>query len=320
MPFLGTRAAVRRNGAARAGRAGWRRAAGIIGVLLTAALLASCSTVRLGYAQLPTLAYWWLDGHLDFDGAQSLQVRAALAQWQAAHRQAELPRLAVLVEEAQVLAASDISAEQACRFADAVRDRLRAAAALAEAPAARIALTLGSAQTEALARRQARANDDYRRDWLARSPAQQQARRYDEQRKRYQDFYGRLSDTQHAQLRRAIATSRFDAARIDAERQRRQAELQALLRGWQAAPVPEAAARAALAALLDRIQHPPPGPWRELQQAMWREGCADFAALHASTTPQQRAQAVQRLKDYARDIAALRNAPGPHAQAAAPGQ
>ncbi|MDA7417760.1 DUF6279 family lipoprotein [Xenophilus arseniciresistens] len=285
-------------------------------MLCVAAVLASCSTVRLGYEQLPTLAYWWLDRHLDFDSTQSPQVREALAQWQARHRQEELPRLAALLEEAQTLAAGEITPEQACRFGEAVRARLRAAGAMAEAPAARIALRLGPAQTEALAERQARSNEEFHSDWLARSPAQQQARRYDEQRKRYEDFYGRLSEAQRSQLRAALARSRFDAALLDAERRRRQAELLALLRGWQAAPVSEAAARRALADYLDRLALPPPGPWREQQQALWNEGCADFAALHAGTSPEQRARAVQRLQDYTRDVQALRAAP---AVAADPG-
>ncbi|RYF80213.1 MAG: hypothetical protein EOO29_14665 [Comamonadaceae bacterium] len=278
----------------------------IIGALCVAAVLAACSTVRLGYEQLPTLGHWWLDRHLDFDSQQSEQVRAALAQWQAEHRRQELPRLQALIAQAQTLAAGDISAEQACRFGEAVRTRVRAAAALAEAPAARIALRLGPAQTDALARKQAESNDEYRRDWLARSPAQQQARRYDEQRKRYEDFYGRLSEAQRTQLRDSVAASRFDTALLDAERRRRQVELLAMLRGWQQSPVSEGVARAAIAAHIDRIQQPPPGPWQTQQQALWKEGCEDFAALHASTTPKQRARAVERLQAYARDVDAMR--------------
>lgn len=309
MPHLKTRATARSNGIAHQGRAGARRMARIICGLCVCAVLTSCSTMRLGYEQLPTLAYWWLDRHLDFDSAQSQQVREALSQWQAQHRREELPRVAALLEEAQTLAAGEITPEQACRFGEAVRVRLRAAGALAEAPAARIALRLGPAQTEALAQRQATSNEDFRSDWLARTPAQQQQKRYEAQRERYEDFYGRLSPTQRSQLRDAMAQSRFDAALLDAERRRRQAELLGLLRGWQQAPVSEAAARTALAAYLDRVAQPPAGPWREQQQALWKEGCADFAALHASTSAEQRARAVKRLQDYARDVQTLRAAP-----------
>ena len=48
----------------------------IIGVLLLAALLGACSAVRLAYNNLPTVSYWWLDGYVDFDGAQSLRPEA----------------------------------------------------------------------------------------------------------------------------------------------------------------------------------------------------------------------------------------------------
>ncbi|RYZ02268.1 MAG: hypothetical protein EOO24_14510, partial [Comamonadaceae bacterium] len=217
MPLFGTCTAGRPDG--RSGTRARARALGrIISALCLGALLAACSTVRLGYEQVPTLGYWWLDRHFDFDGTQSPQVRAALSQWQAEHRREELPRLQALIAEAQTLAAGEISAEQACRFGEAVRTRVRAAAALAEAPAARIALTLGPAQTDALARKQADTNDEFRLDWLARSPAQQQTRRYDEQRKRYEDFYGRLSDAQRAQLRQSVAASRFDVALLVAPR------------------------------------------------------------------------------------------------------
>lgn len=304
MPLYETQAAPG-CGAHASRRPGARQMARIIGALAFAAVLTACSTVRLGYEQLPTLAYWWLDRYLDFNGTQTLQVREALAQWQAAHRREELPRLQQLLAEAQTLAAGDISADQACRFASTVRERLRAAAALAEAPAARIALSLGPSQTDALAARYARVNDEYRREWLQPSREAQLTRRFDTQRKRYEDFYGRLDDAQRAQLRTALAHSAFDAALTDAERRRRQAQILQLLRGWQQAPVSESTARAALASYLDRIAQAPPGPWRAQQQLLWQEGCATFSALHALTTPAQRLRAIERLQGYANDVAAL---------------
>ena len=52
----------------------------IIGALLLASALAACSSVRLAYNNLPTLSYWWLDGYVDFDGAQTPRVREDLGQ------------------------------------------------------------------------------------------------------------------------------------------------------------------------------------------------------------------------------------------------
>ncbi len=48
----------------------------IIGaVLLLTTLLSGCGALRLVYGQAPELVYWWLDGYVDFDSAQSEKVR-----------------------------------------------------------------------------------------------------------------------------------------------------------------------------------------------------------------------------------------------------
>lgn len=54
-------------------------------------LLQACSAVKLGYHQLPTIGYWWLDAHLSFTDSQTGEVRQALSQLHSWHRQQELP-------------------------------------------------------------------------------------------------------------------------------------------------------------------------------------------------------------------------------------
>ena len=54
----------------------------IIGLLLLClGLLGGCSLLRLTYPQAPTLAYWWLDGYVDFTNAQTPRVQEQLAEW-----------------------------------------------------------------------------------------------------------------------------------------------------------------------------------------------------------------------------------------------
>ena len=72
-------------------------------VLLAAFLLAACSTLSLGYPQLPRLASWWIDSYLDLDRAQDAQLDAALAQMMSWHRRDELPRLQALLQRADAL-------------------------------------------------------------------------------------------------------------------------------------------------------------------------------------------------------------------------
>src|SRR5918993_5873338 len=125
----------------------------IIGGLALAAALGACSTVRLAYNNLPEIAYWWLDGYVDFDDVQAPRVREALRELQAWHRREELPRLAGLLQEAEALAAADLRAEQVCQLFDALRPRLLAVGERAEAAAAALGVAFHEAQLFHLPRR-----------------------------------------------------------------------------------------------------------------------------------------------------------------------
>ena len=48
--------------------------------------------VRMGYANGPALALWWLDGYLDLDDAQEAEARPLLQEWFAWHRSTQLPQ------------------------------------------------------------------------------------------------------------------------------------------------------------------------------------------------------------------------------------
>lgn len=281
----------------------------IIGVLLLAAALGACSAVKLAYNNLPELSYWWLDGYFDFDGDQTPKVRDELAQLLAWHRQNELPRIIGLLQEAQGLAPADVTPAQACQLADRVRERLLAVTERAEAATAELALSLSEAQLQQLERKYAKNNAEYRKDWLDRSPAQVQEKRYDQFLERQEDFYGRLTTEQRALLRQQVAQSVFSPRLAYEERRLRQQEALVLLRGFlgsNGSPrTSPAEARAALHAYVLRIADPPPGPWRDQQQALLQEGCRNLAALHNTTSATQREQAVRRLQAYQGDLRQL---------------
>lgn len=277
----------------------------IIGVLLLAAALGACSAIRLAYNNLPTVSYWWLDGYLDFDSEQAPKVRDELAQLLDWHRQNELPRIASLLQEAQALAPGEVTPAQVCIMADRIRERLLAVTDHAETAGAQLALSLTAAQLQQLERKYAKNNATYRKEWLDRTPAQVQEKRYDQFLDRTEDFYGRLSTEQRELLRQQVAQSVFDPKLADAERRQRQQEALALLRGFVADKPTPAEARAALHAYIQRVAEPPPGRWRDQQQALLEEGCRNTAALHNGTTASQRAQAVRRLQAYQEDLRQL---------------
>ena len=87
--------------------------------------VSACSTLRLGYNQGPTAAYWWLDRYVDFSEAQSPQVRQDLRQFWDWHRREALPVYATRMAQWQNLLAQDLTAEQVCREFDWVQAQLR---------------------------------------------------------------------------------------------------------------------------------------------------------------------------------------------------
>ncbi len=277
----------------------------IIGVLLIAAALGACSAIKLAYNNLPEVSYWWLDDHFDFDDAQTPRVRDELAQLLVWHRQNELPKIVGLLQKAQAMAPGDVTPAQACELADEIRTRLLAVAEHAEAASAELAVSLGEAQLQQLERKYAKTDAAYRKDWLERSPARQQEKRYDQWLDRSEDFYGKLDTAQRELLRQQAAQSVFDPAQIDSERKKRQRDTLVLLRGLSGQKTSPSDARAAIHAHVQRIAAPPPGDSRERQQARLQEGCRNLAALHNSANAAQRGRAMQRLQGYEADLRQL---------------
>ena len=88
---------------------------------------AGCSAVRLGYGQGPSLAYWWLDGYVDFTGEQSPRVKQALQEWFEWHRATQLPDYVALLVAAQRLAVDKVTPEQLCRLVEEGEQRVERA-------------------------------------------------------------------------------------------------------------------------------------------------------------------------------------------------
>jgi hypothetical protein len=190
-------------------------------------------------------------------------------------------------------------------MADQIRERLLAVTERAEPASTELALSLSESQLQQLERKYAKNNTEYRKDWLDRTPAQVHEKRYDQFLDRAEDFYGRLTAQQRDLLKQQVAQSVFNPQLADTERRKRQQEALAMLRGFSTAKPSPAEARAALHAYVQRIAEPPPGPWRDQQQALLQEGCRNTAAMHNGTSASQREQAVRRLQAYQDDLRQL---------------
>jgi hypothetical protein len=266
--------------------------------LVLAVALSACTAARLAYNQAPTISYWWLDAYVDLDDAQSTQTRDALDQFFQWHRQNELPVYAGRLREWQALAPTDLTPAQACVQFEDVRERIERAADRTVEPFTRLALQLTPAQLEHLQRHQARSNEEFEKDFLRGNPEQRLKKRLERATSRSEMLYGTLSKEQLALLRELIQSSPFDAQRTQAERLRRQADLLQTVRDAQAAP---ARAPQLVREHYARVKHSPAPGYDDYQRELVRQGCAQFARLHNSTTPEQRANAGRVHTGYQDD-------------------
>jgi Family of unknown function (DUF6279) len=282
----------------------WRRAA-IIGATLVLVLLGGCSALRLGYTQGPTLAYWWLDSYLDFDAAQRVKTRDALAQWFAWHRKSELPQLALLLDRAAVEVMADASADQACRWFESLQARVDAALEHALPLAAGVAVSLRPEQLEAMRERQARANDDFRDEYLQPRPEARAKADLERTLERTEMLYGRFGTQQREKLQEIIAASAFDPERWLVDRQRRQRDLLQTLRQMQSAGMGQAEAQAALRGYWQRARRSPDEAYARYAQQLNAYNCAAAAQIHNLTTAAQRDHAQKRLRGWEADLHSL---------------
>ena len=277
----------------------------IIGLLALAAALTACSAIKLGYNNLADLAYWWLDGYVEFSDEQALRVRDDLARLHLWHRSNELPRFAELLHGVEELAPGDVTSGQTCAVLTQVVERLNATAEQAGPAVINLATSLTPEQFQHLERKYARNNDKYRKEWVRPAPAEVAEKRFRLFLERSEAIYGSLDEPQRAVLRRQVEQSMFDGKRVLAERMRRQRDALQVLRKIAIEPVPFSEARSLLRGYFARVQELPDPAERRYQQALIDEGCRNFASLHNITTPAQRQSAVRRLRAYQRDLGEL---------------
>jgi hypothetical protein len=280
-------------------------------VTVTLAVLTACSTVRLAYNQAPNLAYWWLDGYADLNGAQTTQVRQDIDRFMDWHRSNELPGYTAVLQQWQSLASQDITPAQACSQFDTVRGALQRAGERSLEPLTRLALSLSEPQQKYLQRQQAKSREKFEKEYLRGSGEQRLKRRLDKTTERFETLYGKLNPAQREQLRRDLQASPFDATKSLQERQRQQADLSQHISALQSNypsmagfTSPGPALESSRQVMNRLLQSPTPGH-AAYSESVVQHGCEMFARLHNSTTPEQRTHAVRVLKDYEADLRVL---------------
>jgi len=277
--------------------------------LLLGFLLSGCSVARLGYTQSAEWTYWWLDGYVDLNAAQSSTLRQDLSNVYEWHRTQELPQLALLLGQLQIQAERDASAAQICQSVNQLKIRLQALLKQAEPGLLRLALQLKPEQHLHLQQQLAKRQKKWRDDWLSDSLAERQDRRIERLIDRSEMFYGKLDSAQRSLFKASVQTSKFDPNLAQADMLRRHQDLLQTLQRMTQGGMDEQRLRQEMLQLLARLIDSPDPAYRNRVEELTQENCQLFAKVHNSRSASQQQKLIETLKDYESDARALMHKP-----------
>ena len=276
----------------------------VLMVLLLPAL-SGCSALRLGYANGPQLAWWWIDGYFDFHREQAPQVKQALDKWFDWHRSSQLPDYVALLASARQQVLEPATPALVCRWQDRVREQFEAALARASADFADIVPGLGEAQFRHLEQKYAKLIDEMRADFLQADAAERQRESVKRAVERAERVYGSVDEAQLRVVTAGVLASPFTPELWLAERQRRQRDTLQVLRRLVTERSDRDQRMAALRALVQRTERSPNPEYRAYQLKLRDYNCALAAQIHNATTPAQRQKARDSLKGWEDDLKSL---------------
>ena len=260
-------------------------------------LLAGCSATEFAYNNADTFIRWQVGRYFDLKNTQADEFNARLGTFLAWHRAEALPHYARLASEAGARLERGASLADMVWGYDAIRQQARTGLRRAGADTGDLLDRLSPAQIENLERRLAEDNAKFAREVLEGTAAEIRARRLKRLTHTLEDWLGELTDAQRSRIRQFNDAAPLVGEMRDRERRRRQAEFLAMLRAG------ESARRLAdWAADWDRGRDPAfVRANREFTDGL----LTMLADLERSLSPRQRAVAVARLREYARDFQVL---------------
>ena len=277
----------------------------IISLLLLASALQACSAVKLAYNQAPDLAYWYLDGYVDFSGAQSLQVKDDLSKLQAWHRRTQLPNYIDTLQKLRQKMPADVNAPEVCSILADMRRKFVVMTDQTQPVLVGMLDTMTSSQLDVMARKFDKGNAEFRDDYSQADKPTRQSKRYKQAVKRAEMLYGQLDDRQLEVVSTHIRTSRFSPDLAYAERQRRQQDTLQTLGTLLKNQAMTDQKRQAVRGLFERTIDSPNPVYAAYADALTQDNCKHFADLHNSTTASQRRKAAETLLGYEEDMKKL---------------
>lgn len=276
--------------------------------MLTLALVSGvlgCSAVRLSYNNGAQLAWWWLDGYVDFAREQTPAAKQAIDRWFDWHRATQLGPYAELLSAMQAQAGEALTPALACRWNDRIRQTLDPALDRAAVELADLVPGLREPQLRHIEQRFDKGLDEMRSDFLQPDPQVRLRESVKRTLERVERVYGAVDAPQRRAIEAAVAASPFDPALWLAERQRRQRDTVQTLRRLLAERADRDQRIAALRVLIQRSEESPVPEYRAYQGKLRDYNCAFAAQIHNAMSPAQRQRARDTLRGWEDDVRAL---------------
>jgi hypothetical protein len=263
-----------------------------------AALVASCSTVRLSYDHADWLLARMAGQYVDLDKTQARVLRAQLNDLHAWHRAQELPRYATLFEDAARRLERGLAAGDVEWLDHALRERTAVLAAHAGGELAPVAATLNARQLRQMEERFAEDNTKFVRTQLSGEAATLAEKRERWLRGQFEHFLGELTAAQRARIRTLVqAFPDMPNLRLEERKRRQQMLLQVVRENRDVAHLDQALTRL----LSDPDQGRSDANLLAMQR--WRRAFYDMVLdLDRSLSAEQRRSAVARVRSYAADF------------------
>lgn len=261
--------------------------------------------MRFAYGQGPDLSYWWLDGYVDFNDAQTPKVRDALESWFQWHRRTQLDDYAQFLVRLQRHAAGPVTPELVCSLYREAMSRVEPMLDKALPMALDTIRSLTPAQIQHIERKYAKVNREFRNKFLQADANERFEASLTRAVERADMFYGSLDDRQAELLRQGVAASPFNPELWLEERMLRQKEAVATLRRLLNEEATPDQTLAALRVVVSHVQRSPRPHYVDYQHKLLEYNCRLTAQLHNSTSRDQRAAAVRRFKGWEDDARVL---------------
>jgi hypothetical protein len=278
-----------------------------IRLLALAALVlvaAACSTIKVGYNNADRLLLYSLDRYVDLTNEQEDGVRRRMNSVMAWHRSTQLSDYAAFVQSTRSLLGGSITAVEVLEFNAGLNARLSALGERIAPDFAALALTFTPDQLDQLERKLVDENRKVRRE-----SAQEMKQALDARARKYAEraefWFGKLNAQQVEVIRRSLAERPVDSLYWIEARERRSANLVALLRRIHAEQPTEETATSWIQSYFAALARPSDPGQRERAETFRRENAVLIAQLVNSATPQQRAHLDRRLSGFASEFVQL---------------